>query len=183
MLRLESEVPAKQFPDLSRRKFLARMSAGGMAFGTAWSGMTTSLLRAEDSPVDASGKVIAGFETNEPAAKPDGLWKPFSDRKIRVGIAGYGLCKFGAQFGFQDHPNVEVAAVTDLIADRRAQLAKACRCAQTYESCEDMLNDDSLEAVYIATDAPSHAELAITALLRGKHDGECDTKHNFSSCE
>ncbi|HAU47771.1 MAG TPA: gfo/Idh/MocA family oxidoreductase, partial [Planctomycetaceae bacterium] len=140
-----------------------------MAFGTAWSGMTTSLLRAEDSPVDASGKVIAGFETNEPAAKPDGLWKPFSDRKIRVGIAGYGLCKFGAQFGFQDHPNVEVAAVTDLIADRRAELAKACRCAQTYESCEDMLNDDSLEAVYIATDAPSHAELAITALLRGKH--------------
>ena len=169
MLRLNPEVPANQFPDLSRRKFLARMSAGGMAFGTAWSGMTTSLLRAEDSPVDASGKVIAGFETNEPAAKPDGLWKPFSDRKIRVGIAGYGLCKFGAQFGFQDHPNVEVAAVTDLIADRRAELAKACRCAQTYESCEDMLNDDSLEAVYIATDAPSHAELAITALLRGKH--------------
>ena len=71
MLRLNPEVPANQFPDLSRRKFLARTSAGGMAFGTAWSGMATSLLRAEDSPVDASGKVIAGFETNEPAAESD----------------------------------------------------------------------------------------------------------------
>ena len=99
--------------------------------------------------------------------KSNGVWKPFSDRKIRVGIAGYGLCKFGAQFGFQDHPNVEVAAVTDLIADRRAELAKACRCETTYDSCEVMLNDDSLEAVYIATDAPSHAELAIAALKRG----------------
>ncbi len=38
-----------------------------------------------------------------------------SDRKIRVGIAGYGLCRFGSQFGFQNHPNVEVVAVTDLI--------------------------------------------------------------------
>ena len=113
-----------------------------MAFGAAGAAMTSSLLRAEDGPVDASGKVIAGFETNEPAAKPDGLWKPFSDRKIRVGIAGYGLCKFGAQFGFQDHPNVEVAAVTDLIADRRAELAKACRCEKVYESCEAMLDDD-----------------------------------------
>ena len=122
---------AEQSPDLSRRSFLTRLSAGGMALGAAGSTMKSSLLHADDAPVDASGKVIAGFETNEPAAKPDGLWTPFSDRKIRVGIAGFGLCKFGAQFGFQDHPNVEVVAVTDLIADRRAELAKACRCAKT----------------------------------------------------
>ena len=166
---MEPGMPAEQSPDLSRRSFLTRLSAGGMALGAAGSTMKSFLLHADDAPVDASGKVIAGFETNEPAAKPDGLWKPFSDRKIRVGIAGFGLCKFGAQFGFQDHPNVEVAAVTDLIADRRAELAKACRCAKTYGSCEAMLDDDSIEAVYIATDAPSHAELAITALLRGKH--------------
>ena len=75
MLRLESEVPAKQFPDLSRRKFVTHVSTAGMAFGAAGAAMTTSFLRADDAPVDASGKVIAGFETNEPAAKPDGLWK------------------------------------------------------------------------------------------------------------
>jgi hypothetical protein len=38
-------------------------------------------------------------------------WIPVSDRKIRVGIIGYGGCKFGAQFGFQNHCNVEVIAV------------------------------------------------------------------------
>ena len=81
---MESEVPAKQVIDLSRRSFLARLRAGGMALGTAGSAMRPSLLRADDAPVDASGKVIAGFETNEPATKSDGLWKPFSDRKIRV---------------------------------------------------------------------------------------------------
>ena len=28
-------------------------------------------------------------------------WKPVSDRKIRVGIVGYGVCRFGAAFGFR----------------------------------------------------------------------------------
>jgi hypothetical protein len=37
-----------------------------------------------------------------------------SNRKVKVGIAGYGVCKFGAAFGFQNHPNVEVVAATDL---------------------------------------------------------------------
>ena len=78
---MESEVPAKQVIDLSRRGFLARVSAGGMALGAAGSTMKSSLLHADDAPVDASGKVIAGFETNEPAAKSDGLWNPFLTEK------------------------------------------------------------------------------------------------------
>ena len=139
-----------------------------MALGAAGSTMKSSLLHADDAPVDASGKVIAGFETNEPAAKRrivDTLFGPKNTcRYCRI-----RSLQVRCTIRLQDHPNVEVAAVTDLIADRRAELAKACRCAKTYGSCEAMLDDDSIEAVYIATDAPSHAELAITALLRGKH--------------
>jgi len=45
-------------------------------------------------------------------------WEPVSERKVRVGIVVYGVCRFGAAFGFQDHPNVEVAAVSDLIPER-----------------------------------------------------------------
>jgi len=96
-------------------------------------------------------------------------WRPVSDRKIRVGIAGYGACAFGAAFHFQDHPNVTVAAVADLDPDKCAALARASRCEKTYSSCEALLKDDSLEAVFIATDAPSHARLAIAALNAGKH--------------
>ena len=112
---------------------------------------------------------IQGFEqavTDEEAAKD---WRPVSDRKIHVGIAGYGVCRFGAAFHFQDHPNVTVAAVTDLDPDKRAGLAKACRCETTYASCEELIRDDSLEAIFVATDAPSHARLAIAALEAGKH--------------
>lgn len=121
-------------------------------------------------PKDAEGKVIAGFNaTGGSIPASEKLWQPFSDRKIRVGIAGYGICAFGAAFGFQDHPNVEVVAVTDLIPSRRAKLAKACRCEKTYPSCEEMIKDDTIDAVFIATDAPSHARLAVAALEHGKH--------------
>jgi len=112
---------------------------------------------------------IQGFEKAATDTEGWKQWKPISDRKIRVGIAGYGVCKFGAAFGFQNHPNVIVAAVTDIIPERCAELAKVCRCEKTYPSCEEMIKDDALEAIFIATDAPSHARLAIAALKAGKH--------------
>ena len=116
-----------------------------------------------------AAETIPGFE--KATADPDAAkgWQAMSDRKIRVGIAGYGVCSFGAAFGFQSHPNVTVAAVTDLDPARCSALAKACGCEKTYASCEEMLRDNSLEAVFIATDAPSHARLAIAALRAGKH--------------
>lgn len=112
---------------------------------------------------------IQGFE--QAARDPDLSvgWKPVSERRIRVGIAGYGVCKFGAVFGFQDHPNVEVVAVTDLFPERCAGLARECRCAKTYPSLEEMIKDPRIEAVFVATDAPSHARHCIAALKHGKH--------------
>ena len=96
-----------------------------------------------------------------------------SDRKIRLGIVGYGVCKMGAAFGFQDHPNVEVIAVSDLIPDRCAGLARACRCEKTYESLEVLVKDPRIEAVFVATDAPSHARHCMDALRHGKHVMTC----------
>ena len=100
------------------------------------------------------------------AANP---WKPVSERKVRIGIVGYGVCRFGAAFGFQDHPNVEILAVSDLIPDRRKGLMQACRCAKSYESLEVLLKDKKIEAVFIAADAPSHARHCIDVLNHGKH--------------
>lgn len=67
-------------------------------------------------------------------------WEPVSHRKVRVGIVGYGVCRFGAAFGFQDHPNVRIVAVSDLIPERREGLMKACRCDKSYESLEVLVN-------------------------------------------
>jgi hypothetical protein len=38
------------------------------------------------------------------------------DRKVKVGLVGYGFSKFSADFGFQDHPNVEIVAISFLNA-------------------------------------------------------------------
>jgi predicted dehydrogenase len=142
----------------TRRSFLQRVGFGAAALGM---NMT--------APAAEKEEPIAGLEpaaNDSTAAKG---WTPASDHKIRVGIAGYGYCKFGAQFGFQDHPNVQVVAVTDLLPDRCDGLAKDCRCDKTYPSLEEMLKDDRIEAVYVATDAPGHARHCIEALKRGKH--------------
>lgn len=82
-------------------------------------------------------KVIPGFEQIKADANTSKGWKPISDRKIRVGIAGYGVCKSGAAFVFRNHPNVQVAAVTDLIPDRCVELAKVCRCEKAHPSLEE----------------------------------------------
>lgn len=143
---------------VSRRSLLAGV---GVATGAAVLGLRETAMGQDVQ--------IQGFEKAKTDTEASKRWKPISDRKVRVGIAGYGVCKFGAAFGFQDHPNVTVAAVTDIIPDRCAELAKVCRCSKTYPSCEEMIKDDSLEAIFIATDAVSHARLSIAAMRAGKH--------------
>ncbi len=139
----------------SRRGFLRHVSMGAGILGAS------SVLAAE--------KPIQGFDETETAVQENAVWQPVSDRKIRVGIVGYGVCRFGAAFGYQDHPNVEVVAVSDLFPDRCAALAKACRCEKTYPSLEELVKDDNIEAVYVATDAPSHFKHCMEVLKHGKH--------------
>ncbi len=118
------------------------------------------------------GAMAAGLAAGQSLARERQrakTWEPVSDRKVRVGIVGYGVCKFGAQFGFQDHPNVEVVAVSDLIPDRRNGLMEACRCRKSYDSLEEMVKDPKIEAVFVATDAPNHAKHCIEVLHHGKH--------------
>jgi predicted dehydrogenase len=144
-----------------RRSFLGTLGLGSLA---AAAGPT--LREAAAQAPDARILGAAGVKTS---ARPKGLWKPVSDRKLRVGIVGYGVCQFGAAFGFQNHPNVQVVAVSDLLPDRCAGLAQACRCQKTYPSLEELVKDDRIEAVFVATDAPSHVRHCIDVLRHGKH--------------
>ena len=98
----------------------------------------------------AAEKPIQGFERAPEDPNASAGWQAVSDRKIRVGIVGYGVCKFGAEFGFQNHPNVEVVAVSDLIPERCAELAKVCRCATTYGSLEELVKNDKIDSQKIA---------------------------------
>ena len=140
----------------SRRSFLRSAGLGAAALGLG------AAAKATDQPK------IQRFEEEVNERMPK-KWEPVSDRKIRMGIVGYGVCKFGAQFSLQHHPNVEVVAVSDLFPDRCRALAKACTCQKTYPSLEQMVKDDSIEAIFCATDAPSHARHCIEVLKHGKH--------------
>ncbi len=162
------KTPRKPLPPAgaSRRSFLKSVGAGSAV---------ALLARAQDVP-------IAGFEKAPTDPEASRGWKPVSDRRLRVGIVGYGVCQFGAVFGFQDHPNVEVVAVSDLIPERCAALARACRCAKTYPSLEELVKDDRIEAVFVATDAPSHSRHSILALEHGKHVA-CAVPAVFGSLE
>jgi len=142
---------------MDRRAFL-KTSALAAAAGTS----LQSAMGAQEEP-------IQGFEDTDSTVQENAVWTPISDRKIRVGIVGYGVCRFGAAFGFQNHPNVEVAAVSDLFPDRCEGLAQACRCNKKYPSLEELVKDDSLEAVFVATDAPSHARHCMEVMRHGKH--------------
>ncbi len=157
---------------MSRRGLIKGFGIGAAALGGL--GVTRSLL-ADDLPRDANGNVIPGFGEEDKHTRTEivqnaGKWEPKSDRRIKVGIAGQGLCNFGGAFFYQNHPNVQVVAATDLDPDRCANLAKTVGAKKTYTSCEEMIkNDKDIEAIYIATDAPSHARLAIMGLRHGLH--------------
>jgi len=140
----------------SRRSFFKSAAAGAGLFAMA-------------GVANAADKPIQGFEDTATTTQKDKAWEPVSDRKIRFGIVGYGVCKFGAAFGLQEHPNVEVVAVSDLIPERCRELAKRCHCDKTYPSLEELVKDPSIEAVFVATDAPSHARHCIDVLQHGKH--------------
>ncbi len=141
----------------TRRSFLQ-----AVGFGTAALGLAGAGLAQEKTP-------IQGFEKAPTDPDAHQGWQPVSDRKLKVGIVGFGVCQFGAAFNFQDHPNVEIVAVSDLIPERCAGLAKACRCEKTYPSLEELVKDEDIEAVFVATDAPSHARHCMEVLKHGKH--------------
>ncbi|GMV96108.1 MAG: Gfo/Idh/MocA family oxidoreductase [Phycisphaerae bacterium] len=153
----------------TRRSFLKALGLGAAAFG-------------RQSAAAGQEKPIQGFEKAPEDPDASRGWKPVSDKKLRVGIVGYGVCRFGAAFGFQNHPNVTVAAVSDLFPDRCAALAKACRCEKTYPALEELVKDDGIDAVFVATDAPSHARHCIEVLKHGKH-AACAVPAVFGSLE
>ena len=139
-------------------------------------GLTGSLLAtagmADDVFPKGKKKVIQGFEEGDAKADPNAKWTPFSDRKVKVGIAGEGVCNFGSAFGYQNHPNVQVVACADVQPENLKRLQERVKAPKAYTNCEEMIANaakDGLEAVYIATDAPSHARLAIMALEHGLH--------------
>ncbi len=88
---------------------------------------------------------------------------------IRFGLIGYGYWGPNLLRNFQASSAFDVAAVADARADRLKNAAHVSPSAQLVSSGEAILEDDSIEAVAIATPVATHFPLARQALAAGKH--------------
>lgn len=88
--------------------------------------------------------------------------------KVRVGFVGAGRIADLNCIGWIEHPEAEIAAVCETDPDVRAARADQWN-AKPYDSLDEMLADESVDAVEILTPHHLHVDQAIAALGAGKH--------------
>ncbi len=88
---------------------------------------------------------------------------------IRIGVVGYGYWGPNLVRNFAETPGAEVAAVADLDATKLAIVKRRFPVVHTTTNYHELLSDQSIDAVAIATPVNTHYELAMAALKAGKH--------------
>jgi predicted dehydrogenase len=101
------------------------------------------------------------------AAAPAALSQSANDA-VSVGMIGVGNRGSYVMQGVIAQPNAKVTAVCDIKPDRLDKAATAAK-AKTYTDYRKLLDDKSIDAVYISTPCDLHVEMSIAALKAGKH--------------
>lgn len=92
-----------------------------------------------------------------------------SDAPVRVGIVGLGYWGPNIARALASTPGCELAWACDLDAGNRARIEGRYPGTALTDRLEDLLEDDALDAVVVATGAPSHHALGLRVLEAGKH--------------
>jgi predicted dehydrogenase len=92
-----------------------------------------------------------------------------TDRPVTVGVVGLGYWGPNLARNFDTLPDTELRWICDADDAARGRVAGRFPNARASGDFEELLSDDSLDAVVIATHVPSHAPLAIRAFEAGKH--------------
>lgn len=89
-------------------------------------------------------------------------------QKISVVVVGLG---FGAEFVpiYLEHPDVASVAICDQDAARLERVGDKFGIAQRFRTLDEVIADDTIDAVHLLSGIPDHARHAITALEAGKH--------------
>ncbi len=92
------------------------------------------------------------------------------EKNVVVGIAGLGRSGWAIHaLTFRQMPaRFRVAAVMDVDAERRTEAERAFGC-RSYDRFENLIDDDELEVVVIATPSRFHTEHAVAAMRAGRH--------------
>lgn len=89
-------------------------------------------------------------------------------KKIVVVLCGL---RFGGAFVpiYRDHPDIERVGLYDPDAQLLAEVARHHGISSTYSTFEDILCDETVDAVHLISPIPLHAEQTVRVLESGKH--------------
>lgn len=90
---------------------------------------------------------------------------------MKTGFASIGAGLFGGwhAMAYGRHPLVDFRAVCDLSEDRAKQAAETHGAAYHTTNLDDILNDETIKAVSIATPDHAHRDVAVACAKAGKH--------------
>ncbi len=91
-----------------------------------------------------------------------------AQRKINVALAGLS---FGAEFApiYLRHPNVESLTICDSDPAVLQKIGDRFEVEKRAGSLDEILSDDSFDAVHLVTPIPMHAKQTVAVLQAGKH--------------
>ncbi len=90
-------------------------------------------------------------------------------KKVRVGVVGGGAIAQRRHLPeYAANPNAEIVGLYDQNPERCAQLSEQYGC-KAYGSFDEMLRDETVDAISVCTPNFTHAENSIRALDAGKH--------------
>jgi len=92
-----------------------------------------------------------------------------TERPLRVAVAGLGYWGPNIARNFARLPDVELAWCCDASETNRERVRQTFPGARLTGDLDDVLNDESVDAVALATPVPTHASLAVRVLEAGKH--------------
>jgi UDP-N-acetylglucosamine 3-dehydrogenase len=89
--------------------------------------------------------------------------------KLKIGVIGCGsIAKFRHLPEYSTNENVEIVAVCDIVEERVNETAERYN-AKAYTSYEDLLADETIDAVSVCLPNYLHAPVSIAASNAGKH--------------
>src|SRR5262249_49927714 len=89
-------------------------------------------------------------------------------KPVRVAVVGYG--NWGPRIArvLSDSPEAELSVVCDLSEPARASAKRRSPAVRTTHRFEEVLEDQNVDAMYIATPVRTHEQMVLAALEAGK---------------
>jgi predicted dehydrogenase len=91
------------------------------------------------------------------------------DKKIGVGVIGYGYWGPNLARNFYESPHFELKGISDLSSSRLDFARSRHPLARITPHYKDLLDDPAIEAVSLSTPTHTHFEIGMAALKAGKH--------------